>query len=897
LTWAPEARQDQRVLTAGTKLGPYEIVSSLGAGGMGEVYKARDARLDRTVAIKVLPPALAADAEFRDRFDREARAVSQLDHPHICALYDIGQDHDTSYLVMQYLDGETLDNRLKAGALPLDQALKTAIEIAGALDAAHRAGIIHRDLKPGNVILTRAGAKLLDFGLAKTLPAVTSGSVSMMQTTPAAGMTAQGTILGTFQYMSPEQIEGEAVDARSDIFAFGAVLYEMVTGRKAFAGKTQASLLGAILKDEPPPVSQVQAMTPPALDYLVRTCLAKDPDGRFQTAHDVWLQLRWIAEGGSTVGVPAPVVSRRRSRERLAWAAAGVLGLIAVAAGALAVVHLRERPVPVEPVQFTIAADENSAFITPADFSVSPDGRQIVFVARSDAGQARPTLWVRSLASGIARPLPGTDGGLLPFWSPDGRSVGFFAAASLKKVDTSGGQPVTLCAAAGIAAGGTWNRDNVIVFAATGLPGLHKIDAAGGTPARVTTPKEGSHLWPSFLPDQRHILYLEFNAGPRAGHIASLDGLENVTLGAADSAAVYGSGHLLFMRGTALMAQPFDADRRQKLGDPFLVADQVNVGGGGKPAVSVSTTGVLAYWRGAAQSLSRLTWVDRAGKTDRVVGDVGAFANLSLSPDERRVAVALTTGSPVNRDIWVLDLARDDTMSRLTFNPGPEGDPIWSPDGSHIVFNSSRTGMWNSGFQRSADGSGDDVPFVTMERLFDSPDWSHDGRFVVFAGAGKDDQNADLWVLPLSGDRKPTRFLQTPFQEDSPAFSPDDKWVAYNSNASGRFEVYIRSFPGPGGQFQVSRNGGWAPRWRRDGKEIFFLGLDGAMMSADVTLGKEVQASVPRVLFPTPLVRGSDRHTYAVTGDGKRFLLRVPDQRQVSTPITMVLNWPAAARK
>jgi eukaryotic-like serine/threonine-protein kinase len=884
-------------LSPGTRLGPYEIVSALGAGGMGEVYKARDSRLDRTVAIKVLPAALAADAEFRDRFDREARAVSQLDHPHICALYDIGQDQSTAFLVMQYLEGETLESRLKTGALPLDQALKTAVEIASALDSAHRCGIIHRDLKPGNVMLTKGGAKLLDFGLAKAVPGVSSSSISMMQTTPAAGMTAQGTILGTFQYMSPEQIEGEEVDARSDIFAFGAVLYEMLTGRKAFAGKTQASLLGAILKDEPSPVSQVQAMTPPALDYLVKTCLAKDRDARFQTAHDVWLQLRWIAEGGSTVGVPAPVVARRRSRERLAWAAAAVLGVIAVAASAVAVVHLRERPAPAEPLQFTIGADDNSTFVSPADFAVSPDGRQIVFVARGEGGQARAMLWVRSMASGTARPLPGTEAAGQPFWSSDGRFVGFFAAASLKKIDVSGGQPVTLCAAAGLAGGGTWNRDNVIVFSATAVTGLQKIDAAGGTPTPVTTAKEGSHLWPSFLPDQRHILYMVLNAPSRELRLASLDEPDTVSLGAADSAAVYGSGHLLFMRGTTLMAQPFDADRRQKLGDPYLVAEQVNVNGGGKPGVSVSTTGVLAYWRGAPLALSRLTWVDRAGKTERAVGDVGGFANFSLSPDERRVAVALTTGSPLNRDIWVIDLARDDTASRLTFNPGQEGDPIWSPDGSQIVFNSSRTGTWNSGFQRPADGSGDDVPFATMDRLFDSPDWSHDGRFVIFTGAMKDDPAPDLWVLPLSGDRKPTRFLQTAFQEDSPAFSPDDKWVAYNSNASGRFEVYIRSFPGPGGQFQVSRNGGWAPRWRRDGKEIFFLGLDGAMMAADVTLGNEVQASVPRALFPTSLQRGSDRHIYAVTGDGKRFLLRLPDQRQVSTPITMVLNWPSAAKK
>ena len=400
-------------LSPGMRLGPYEILSALGAGGMGEVYKARDGRLDRTVAIKILPEALAGDPEFRDRFDREARAVSHLDHPHICALYDVGEDHGTSYLVMQYLEGETLDNRLKKGPLPLDQALKTAIEIAGALDTAHRAGIVHRDLKPGNIILTKAGAKLLDFGLAKTFPAVAGGSRSILQTTPPA-ITAQGTILGTFQYMAPEQIEGQEADARTDIFAFGAVLYEMLTGRKAFAGRSQASLLSAILKDEPPPVGNAQPMTPPPLDYLVRTCLAKDPDARFQTAHDVGLQLRWIAEGGSAAGVPAPVASRRRSRERVAWATAAVLAAIALGAGALAVVHLREQPAPLDPVQFTIAAEENSAFRTPAEFSISPDGRQVAFLASpSLSGPSRQTsmLWLRPLAALTARALPGTEGG------------------------------------------------------------------------------------------------------------------------------------------------------------------------------------------------------------------------------------------------------------------------------------------------------------------------------------------------------------------------------------------------------------------------------------------------------------------------------------------------------
>jgi Tol biopolymer transport system component len=888
-------------LSPGTRLGPYEILSALGAGGMGEVYKARDGRLDRIVAIKILPEALAGDTQFRDRFDREARAVSHFEHPHICALYDVGEEQGTAYLVMQHLEGETLEDALKKGALPQERALKTAIEIAGALEAAHRAGIVHRDLKPGNIMLTKSGAKLLDFGLAKTLAVVSGSSPSMLQTTPPAA-TAQGTILGTFQYMAPEQIEGQDADARTDIFAFGAVVYEMLTGRKAFAGRSQASLLSAIMKDEPPPVSQVQPMTPPALDYLIRTCLAKDPDARFQTAHDVGLHLRWLAEGGSAAGVPAPVVSHRRSRERLAWTIASVLAAIALSAGVLAVIHLREQPAPVDPVQFTVTSEANSRFFAPAEFAISPDGRQVAYVASSSASSASrrtSTIWVRPLGALSARSLPGTDGATLPFWSPDGRQIGFHAAGKMMKVDVAGGPPVALCDAAGVFGGGTWSRDNVIVFMSTIAGSLHKVDAAGGISSAVIPLSKGeeSQRWPSFLPDGRHVLYLSVGESGRELRVASLDSTETASLGQSDSNGLYGSGHLLFTRGSTLMARPFDPGTRQMTGDPFPLAEGVSVSAL-RASLSLSATGVLGFWRGGELPISRLTWTDRSGKTVGLVGEPAAYTNLSLSPDGRRVAVALTAGAgtQTNRDIWVIDLAREDTASRLTFDAGQEGDPIWSPDGSQIVFNSSRSGTWNSGFRRSADGSGEDVPLVTMERLFDSPDWSHDGRSIVFTGALKGEP-PDLWMLPLAGDRKPTRFVQSPFIEDSPAFSPDDRWVAYNSDASGRFEVYVRSVLGPGGQFQISRNGGWAPKWRGDGREIFFLALDGTMMAADITLGQAVQAGVPRALFPTPLLKTTDRHTYAVARDGTRFLMRVPDQQQVSVPITLVLNWPEMAKK
>jgi Tol biopolymer transport system component len=887
------------MLTAGTRLGPYEIVAPLGAGGMGEVYKAKDTRLDRTVAVKIMPAALAADPEFRQRFDREAKAISQLSHPHICTLYDVGEHEGIAFLVMEHLEGETLAQRLTKGPLPVEQALRDAIEIADALVTAHRHGVVHRDLKPGNVMLTKAGTKLLDFGLARTGVAPASVSLETRLSSnpgavpPDAPLTSRGTILGTFQYMAPEQIEGAEADARTDIWAFGCVLYEMLSGRRAFEGKSQVSLLGAILEREPTPIAELQPSTPPALARLVRTCFAKSPDDRFQTAHDLWLQLQWVEEGGSAAGIPAPVAARRRSRERFAWATALVLAAMTMAAGALAIVHLRETPSPVEPVQFTIAAEENSNLGALAQFAISSDGRQLAFVAASP--QATPMVWLRPLTSLAARALPGTEGAFMPFWSPDGRYIGFFAAGKLKKVQTSGGSPMVLCDASG--GGATWNRDNVIVFSPSPVGPLHKVDAAGGTSSPVTAlgKAETSHRWPSFLPDGRHFLYFA-RGSVRELRVASLDSPDTVSLGPAESDAGYASGHLLFSRGLTLMAQPFDPAALRRTADPFPVAEQVPVWANGRAGFSVSATGVLAYHRGAAPPVSRLTWMDRTGKTLALVGDPGPYFNLSVSPDERRVAVSMAPGTPPNRDIWLIDLGRGDTASRLTSHPGADADPIWSPDGRTILFNSNRNDGYNTAYLRASDGGGQDEPMVTMQRLVDSPDWSHNGRFVVFTGDG-DQVSNDLWTIPTSGERKPVRWLKTTSNEDSPAFSPDDRWIAFNSNATGRFEVYVRSFTGGDGQFQISRGGGWAPKWRGDGKELFFLALDGTMMSADITAAKEIEAGVPRALFKTTLLRGSDRHTYAVTRDGTRFLLPVRDPRQLSVPMTIVVNWPALVKQ
>ena len=561
----------------------------------------------------------------------------------------------------------------------------------------------------------------------------------------------------------------------------------------------------------------------------------------------------------------------------------------------VAVVHVRETPSPVDPVQFTIAAEENSTLGPLAQFALSSDGRQLAFVAAASANP--PMLWVRPLATLAARALPGTEGAAMPFWSPDGRYIGFFAAGKLKKVQTTGGAPMELCDATN-GTGGTWNRNNVIVFTPSPASPLHKVDAAGGMSTPVTTLDKGetAHRWPSFLPDGQHVLYLALRGTARELRVALLGSTDTTSLGPTESLGLYASGHLLFTRGGTLMAQPFDPATRQRSGDAFPVAEQVPMGNSGRAVFSVSVTGVLAYYRSAADVMSQLKWSDRTGKTLGVVGDFSAYFNLSLSPDERRIAVSMATANPRNRDVWLIDLARAGTASRLTFDPAVDADPIWSPDGLQILFNSNRTGAYNTAFRHPADGGGQDVPVVTMERLIDSPDWSHDGRVLVFTGDGKE-TSTDLWILPFSGDRKPAVFLETPFNEDSPAFSPDDRWVAYNSDATGRFEVYVRSFLSGGGQFQISRNGGWAPRWRGDGKELFFLARDGTMMSADITAGKEMQAGVPRALFPTTLLKTNDKHPYAVTKDGKRLLMPVRDPRQSSVPMTVVLNWPALVKQ
>jgi len=911
-------------IAPGTRLGPYEIQSALGAGGMGEVYKARDTRLDRMVAIKVLPASLAADPQFRERFDREARAISQLDHPHICALYDVGEERlrpergakapsesergwgpasreiVTSYLVMQYLEGETLEARLKKGALPITQALTFAIQIAEALDKAHRGGIVHRDLKPGNVMLTKTGAMLLDFGLAKAA-GPTGGAAagrSILPTTPP-NLTAQGTILGTFQYMAPEQLEGQDADARSDIFAFGTVVYEMVTGKKAFQGNSQASLIAAILEREPAPVSAVQPLAPSSLDRVVQKCLRKNPDERWQSARDLGDELIWIGgEGAKTGASPTHVrVAAVASRERLAWLLVSAV-LIAGAVFAGYTWALR-RPAPSQPVvRFDIVTPPSS---DPSSFALSPDGRQIVFVALSDGATK---LWVRPLDSTTPRPLLDTEGASYPFWSPDAGAIAFFADGKLKRVEASGGTPQVLADAPG-GRGGTWNAQGVILFtpsqnAANPTGVITRVSATGGTATPVTRLKsgQGSHRWPQFLPDGRRFIFFSGLGTPETNgvYLGSLDGREPIRLLAADSAALFAPpATLLVVRQGVLRAIPFDPDRGVTTGDGVPVADAVGRDGGTwRSAFSVSQTGELAYRSAGGSQRRQLAWVDRRGTRVGTVGtpDDTSIGCPNLDPAGRRVAVHRAVSG--RDDVWLVDLTRG-LMTKFTFDPVQSSCPVWSADGTQVFYISTRNGTADI-FQKPATGARDEQLLLRDAGFPLSV--SGDGRFLLY---GRDDIKTlgDIWALPLTGDRKPFPVAQTKAHESGGVFSPDGRWMAYESDESGRSEIYVRSFPAAGARWQLSTAGGAQPQWKRDGKELYYVAPDARMMAVTTIVsadGQTVEAGSPVPLFPTRLASGANvikgKPEYVVAPDG-RFLMNVVVDEANAAPISVVLNWPA----
>ncbi|HVE65701.1 MAG TPA: protein kinase [Thermoanaerobaculia bacterium] len=884
-------------LTAGSRLGPYEILSPLGAGGMGEVYRARDTRLERTVAIKVLPTHLSSTLEARQRFEREAKTISQLSHPHICALHDVGREGETEYLVMEYLEGDTLADRVAKGPLPLEQTLRYGVQIADALDKAHRQGIVHRDLKPGNVMITKSGVKLLDFGLAKAIaPASQQSSLTALPTQHA--LTQEGAILGTFQYMAPEQLEGKDADARTDIFALGAVLYEMATGKKAFSGTTQASLISSILRDDPQPISQIQPTSPTAFDRVVKTCVAKDPEDRWQSAADLGKELRWIAEG-SQVGAPAALPGRRVRRDRLAWSVAGLLLLAAIflaievrrlgRGSASQAVH--SFLVPPEKTSFRLTGDDSAPIV------LSPDGRSTAFGAGGK-------LWVGSLAAGAVRALVGTEGGTFPFWSPDNRFIGFFSEGKLRIVETSGG-PVRTIADAPNARGGAWSPRGVIVFAPDFRLGLFRVTVSGGPAVPLTRIEEGKHTthrWPSFLPDGTHVLFLAANhANPRSEdsgiYVASLDGGTPRRLMSSYGSAQYVSGWLLSVRDTSLMAFPFDARRLAVKDEPVRVADDANFDFGvWRGSFTASENGMLAYQIAQAGIGGQLTWCDSSGRRLSTVGEKSEAYSPQLSPDGRRALVIL--GDP-NNDIWVYELERG-VRTRLTTAAQVTVSPLWSPDGSQILYVSQerpRAPLEFLMMTMPSDGGGDRKILYRSKERIEPMDWSRDGRYVLVDRG--DIGKHDVWVIPVAEPARAFPLVQTQFSEAAGQISPDGRWVAYQSLQTARNEVYVTAFPSGGARWQVSGRGGTQPRWSHDGRELYFVSADDDFMVAEVDAGgSRFEVKDVRPLFRVNLYRGPrvGLHSYAVAADGKRFLLN--DAGEASVPrVALVTNWTAGLKK
>jgi serine/threonine protein kinase/Tol biopolymer transport system component len=874
----------------GRVLGPYQIGSRVGAGGMGEVYKAHDTRLGRTVAIKVLPAHLATDPQGRKRFEREARAVAALNHPHISTLYDIGAQDGIDFLVMEFLDGETLAARLAKGALPLAKVLEYGVQIASALNSAHRAGIVHRDLKPGNIMLTGGGAKLLDFGLAKPRTAaapVDEGS--------SRDLTGPGTVLGTVQYMAPEQIEGKEADARSDLFAFGVVLHEMLTGKRAFDAPSRARLAAAILTTQPPRVSELNPDIPVALDYVVGRCLAKDPDERWQTARDLLAELE---RGRASLAEPAAssqsagVRANRVPRPSRAL----VIGVIAASIVALAAgAYTLSRPRPTGDVVWLSILPPPGGFDLSPDPTISPNGEYVVFEAQDTS--YRTQIWLKRIGSPEARPIPGTEGTefhVAAFWSPDSRSIGFFADGKLKRVDIDG-TSLQVLAPAPEPRGGTWTSSGVIIFNAD-TQTLMQVPALGGTPSKLSDLSSGGvRLFPHALPDGDRYLFTSRNAGGQGMgvYVGSLSsgGIERIS--DAWSPAKYANGHLLFVRQQGLFAQPLDIDRRRLVGEPIQIADGVGIGCCTPLsfAFSASEKG-LAYWGGSMGVRTQLTWYDRSGQVGGVAGEPGVNSGFSISQDGRRVALERLDRATSSYDIWTIDLQRGGDASRLTTD-GSFSCPVLSPSGQRLALMERGRGI----VTMAAGGGSTDVVVAGAATRWPYS-WSPDGRLLTFI-EGTPTVSRILTTTDRR-DTSPTLYREAPFRLFEPEISPDGRWLAYGSNESGRHEVYVDTFPVASTRSRVSLNGGARPKWRSDGRELYFLAPDRQLMAVGVTLS---EASGLSLGTPVPLFEGPEvppdraRMQYFPSPGGSRFLFNARVEDRTPVGLTVVLNWPALLQK
>ena len=866
-------------LGAGTKLGPYQIIAFVGAGGMGEVYRARDSRLDRTVAIKILGDYEITDASAKERFDREARTISSLNHPNICHLNDVGDQDGLSYLVMEYLDGQTLADRLLKGALPLDQVLKVGIEICDALESAHRSGVVHRDLKPGNIMLTPAGTKLMDFGLAKPMNSGTSG---LTQTLSAAQhpLTTEGRIIGTVRYMSPEQAEGRELDGQSDIFSLGAILYEMVTGQRAFTGETPISVISAILERSPTPIRSLKPSVPPALDHVITSCLAKDRAKRWQTAHDVGLELRWIdqAEPGEGPSVPQ---TRSRKREQLVWALAAIMSLLCVALG-IALLGHSPRPVPL--VRSSLLPPAGSAFL-PYNFAIAPNGDRLAFVALGPDGKT--ALWVRGLSSSNAQQLTGTEGAIHPFWAPDSLHIGFFAEGRLKTVDLVNSAVQTICDSAG-GFGGTWNQDGVILFSPAITGPIYRVASAGGTPEAVTKIPAGSgesQHWPFFLPDGRHFLYVVNWSGPANTrhdglYVGSLTKEAPILISPeTDGNVLFASSHLLYVRDRTIVAQPFDASSLRTTGPPVpLTQPEVDkFFDFWQSGFTVSQDDKLIF-QSAAESPSRLVWYDPAGKEVGQIPEVG-YEGPQFSPDGQSIVVYADDEHNGKHFIRLYDLKRG-LSSRLT-EGGHESNAVWSPDGKAVAFRNARLNIEES----FIDGSGPSAQLVSGANVLNviPCDWSPDGHLIYMSiGTGKPFPSLQVYSV---ADQKSTEFTSAGAE---PQFSPDGKWVAYISLPQR--QIVVQRFPGPGTRIPISSLfGSSQPRWSHDGRKVFFVQPDRKIMMAAFDAAKGT-AGPPEIFTQTRIVVTMfGWFQYAVSPDNRLLVNSLP--ANTSAPLTLLSGW------
>jgi serine/threonine-protein kinase len=881
-------------LAIGSRLGPYEILARIGAGGMGEVYKARDARLDRIVAIKILPDHLADRVNLRERFDREARTIASLNHPHICTLYDIGRQDGVAYLVMEYLEGETLAQRLAKGPLPLERVLQYAIEIADALDKAHHQGVTHRDLKPGNIMLTKTGTKLLDFGLAKLRQEASPTTPLSELPTERDTLTAQGAIVGTLQYMAPEQLEGKEVDARADIFAFGALVYEMATGKRAFGGSSQANVIGAILKEDPPPISSLQPMAPPALDRVVKRCLAKEPEKRWQTASDLCEELKWIAEAGSQITL-APAVAAKGIRtlgRRGLILSAGTLLLGAVIAR---LATWNQKPSPPQPVSryvITLPPGQQLAGLEsgPA-VALSPDGMHLAYVARQGGIQQ---LYLRAMGSLEAKPIPSTEGATAPFFSPDGQWLGLFAGGKLKKVSVSGGAALPLADALA-PHGASWGSQGTIAFAPTVVSALQQVSDSGGVPRPLTHLEKGdvAHRWPEFLPSGKVLLFAAstsaFNwTNAQVAVHSVVTGERRDLLQTGMHPGYAPSGHLVYAQGGSLMAVRFDSQKLTATGSAVpVVVGVLQSTSTGAAQYSFSTTGSLVYVPGGVQTpQSKLVWVSRNGTEQPLAAPMRPYQFPRLSPDGRRVAVGITEKET---QIWLYDLSRD-TLTRLTLEGNLNNRPVWTPDGKRIAFVSTEGGPQNLYWQL-ANGSGA-LERLTISQFTQTPNsWSPDGQLLAFNEINPT-KGPDIWVLRLS-DGKAQPFHRTPFNEGAPRFSLDGRWLAYVSDESGRNEIYVQPYPGPGEKWQISTQGGTEPVWNPNGRELFYRSGD-KLMAVEIAAQTGFAAGKPQVLFEGRYQLSSlTASNYDVSSDGQRFLMLKPSEQELAGPtqINVVLNW------